>query len=272
KCSGKVFDFNEKTYIMGILNATPDSFSDGGDYLNVDNAIMRVEQMINDGADIIDIGGESTRPGADAVCADEEIKRVVPIIKGIRKRSDVLISIDTYKANVARAALDAGADIINDISAMRFDKEMKKLAANKDVPVILMHIKGTPKDMQKNPKYDCVVSEIFEYFNNVIDEAVAAGIDEGKIIIDPGIGFGKGQDHNLTIIKKLSEFKSLNRPILMGLSRKSFIGKIIDKEVTERLSGTIAANVVSVMNGANILRVHDVREAKEATKIARALM
>jgi dihydropteroate synthase len=271
-CGNKKFDFNENVYIMGILNVTPDSFSDGGHFLKEKDAILHAEKMVEEGADIIDIGGESTRPGSEPVPSKEEIKKVVPIIKAVKKNLDTVVSIDTYKADVAKAAINAGADIINDISAMRFDPEMKEVALNADVPVILMHIKGKPKDMQVSPSYDCVITEIMDYFRQVIDEAVSYGIKEDKIIIDPGIGFGKSLQHNITIIKRLSEFKSLKKPLLMGLSLKSFIGKIIDKDVDERLYGTIAANAVSVLNGANILRVHDVGETVQAAKMAEALI
>lgn len=271
-CGKRVFDFAERPYVMGILNVTPDSFSDGGRFSNIVEALKHAESMIADGADIIDVGGESTRPGAATVSLEEELSRVIPIIREIKKKFDIPVSVDTYKSEVARQAIDVGADIINDISALRFDPKMKQVAADADVPVILMHIKGTPKDMQTAPIYGCVISDIFDYLKCFIQDAVSAGIKEDKIIIDPGIGFGKTLLHNITIIKKLDEFKSLRKPILIGLSRKSMIGSLIDGKPDERLFGTIAANVVSVMNGANILRVHDVKENVEAIKTAQALM
>jgi dihydropteroate synthase len=272
ECGGKVFDFNDKVYIMGILNITPDSFSDGGNFYKLNYAMGHAEKMIDEGADIIDVGGESTRPGADTVSPDDELKRVIPVIKELKKNYDTVVSIDTYKAQVAKAAIDAGADIVNDISAMRFDDKMKGVIKDTDIPVILMHTKGRPKEMQKNPSYSCVISEIAGYLSDVIDDAVSYGIDSDKIIIDPGIGFGKTHEHNITIIKKLKEFKSLQKPVMIGLSRKSFIGEIMGKGPEDRLNGTISGNVVSVLNGANILRVHDVKEAVESTKVARAFM
>jgi dihydropteroate synthase len=257
---------------VGILNVTPDSFSDGGRFFQQKDALIHVESMVQKGADIIDVGGESTRPGSRPVLVKEEMKRVVPVIKEIKKNFDIPVSIDTYKADVAKASIDAGADIINDISAMNFDPDMKKVAAESGVPVILMHIKGTPRDMQKNPKYSCVITEIIDYLTKSINEAVMAGVKENKIIIDPGIGFGKTLQHNIKIIRNLSEFKSLKKAILVGLSRKSLIGNIIDKDVSDRLYGSLAANVISVLNGANILRVHDVDETSQAVKTARALI
>ncbi len=270
-CGAKTFDFSEKTHVMGILNVTPDSFSDGGYFCDIRTALTHVERMINEGADFIDIGGESTKPGAKPVPLEEELKRVIPVITEIKKNFFVPVSVDTYKADVAKRALDAGADMINDISAMRFDPEMKKTVADAGVPVILMHIKGTPRDMQKNPKYDCVVTEIFDYLKEAVDEAEAAGIKSKNIIIDPGIGFGKLLDHNTEILKKLSEFKALRKAIMIGVSRKSFIGQLTGADATDRLNGSTAANVVSVINGANLLRVHDVKETIHAIKIAEAL-
>lgn len=266
------FDFLKKTYIMGILNVTPDSFYDGGKYNNVEKAIHRGLQLIEQGADILDIGGESTRPGALPVSLDEELKRVIPVIEGITKRVKIPISIDTYKAKVAEEAINAGASIINDISGLRFDPEMAYVASKYNTPVILMHIKGNPKDMQKNPHYYALIPEIIEYLRTSIIIAKEAGIQEDKIILDPGIGFGKLPEHNLEIIGNLREFTSLGKPILIGVSRKSFIGKILNDAPPEgRLEGTAAAVAVSIINGANIVRVHDVDYISKIVKVVDAI-
>lgn len=266
------FDFLKKTYIMGILNVTPDSFYDGGKYSNVEKAIHRGLQLIEQGADILDIGGESTRPGALPVSLDEELKRVIPVIEGITKRVKIPISIDTYKAKVAEEAINVGASIINDISGLRFDPEMVSVAAKYNTPVILMHIKGHPKDMQKNPHYYALIPEIIEYLRTSIIIAKEAGIQEDKIILDPGIGFGKLPEHNLEIIGNLREFTSLGKPILIGVSRKSFIGKILNDAPPEgRLEGTAAAVAVSIINGANIVRVHDVDYISKIVKVVDAI-
>lgn len=266
------FDFLTKTYIMGILNVTPDSFFDGGKYSDRDRAIARAFQLIEEGADIIDIGGESTRPGSSPVTIDEELKRVIPVIEEIAKRVDIPISIDTYKAKVAEEAINAGASIINDISGFRFDPEMPYIAAKYDTPVVLMHIKGTPKDMQKNPQYDALIPEIIEYLRTSIVIAKNAGVRDDKIIIDPGIGFGKLPEHNLQILRDLKVFSLLGKPILIGVSRKSFIGKILNDAPPEaRLEGTAAAVAVSIINGANIIRVHDVAYISKIVKVVDAI-
>lgn len=260
-----------KTKIMGILNVTPDSFYDGGKYLDVKKAVEHAIEM-SKYADIIDIGGESSRPGADQVPAEVELKRVIPVIKEISKRIDVKISIDTTKSIVAEEAINAGASIINDISGLRFDEKMADVAAKYDANVVLMHMKGTPKTMQLNPYYDDVIGEILSFLKERIDFAVAKGIKKEKIIIDPGIGFGKQVEDNLNIIKNLSKFKILNCPILIGTSRKSFIGALTNNiPPEERLEGTIASNVIAIMNGADIVRVHDVKEIYKAIKIADAV-
>ena len=261
----------ERTHIMGVLNVTPDSFSDGGQYLDPRKAIKRAREMAEEGADIIDIGGESSRPGSDPVGLDEELKRVMPVIEEIAPKIGVPISIDTYKSEVARRALDAGAEIINDISALNYDPQMAELIAQRGVPVILMHMRGAPKDMQKNLHYHSLISEILAYLRESINRAEAAGIDPKKIIIDPGIGFGKSAEDNLRVIRNLSEFRVLGRPILLGTSRKSFIGKILDAELGERLEGSIASVVAGIINGANIVRVHEVREAKKAVLLTDAI-
>jgi dihydropteroate synthase len=265
-------DFSKKTYVMGILNVTQDSFSDGGLYFDKSEAIKRAVQMVEEGADIIDIGGESTRPGSEPITIEEELRRTIPVIEVLSKEVDVPISIDTYKSEVAKKALDAGASMVNDISGLRFDPEMSKVVSAYKVPVVIMHIKGTPKDMQQNPVYEALIPEITDYLKDCIRLAIESGISEDKIIIDPGIGFGKTFNHNLEIINNLHEFTLLGKPILIGLSRKAFIGKILgDAPVTDRLEGTAAAVAISIMNGANIVRVHDVKEMVKVTKVADAI-
>jgi dihydropteroate synthase len=265
-------DFSKKTYIMGILNITTDSFYDGGKYISVDKAVKHALKMVDEGADIIDIGGESTRPGAEPISVDEELKRVIPVIEILSKKLSIPISIDTYKAKVAEEAINAGATIINDISGLRFDPLMPEVASKYKVPVIVMHIKGTPKDMQKNPQYDALIPEITEYLRGSIVLAKQAGVEENMIIIDPGIGFGKLLEHNLQIIKNLKEFTQLGKPILIGVSRKSFIGKILnDASPSERLEGTASSVAISVINGANIVRVHDVGFMSKVVKVADAI-
>jgi len=267
KVKNRKLDFSKRTYLMGVLNVTPDSFYDGGRFLDTKEALKQGMKMAEDGADIIDVGGESSRPGSDPVSVEEELKRVIPVIEGLAKEIDIPISVDTYKSEVAKKALDSGASMVNDISALRFDSEMRKVLKDFDVPVVLMHIKGTPKDMQKNPYYDDLMGEITSYLKEAIIVAKNSGIDENKIIIDPGIGFGKRLEDNLEILKNLSFLKSLKKPILVGPSRKSFIGKILDLPEEKRLEGSLAALAVAVMNGANIVRVHDVKESKKVAKI-----
>jgi dihydropteroate synthase len=254
---------------MGVLNVTPDSFSDGGLFLNKEKAVAHAFRLAEEGADIIDIGGESTRPGSEAVSLQEEIRRTIPVIEVISKRLNIPLSIDTYKAEVAKHAIDAGASIVNDISGLRFDPEMPETVAKAGVPVIIMHIKGKPKDMQQNPFYEALIPEIMDYLRTSIRIAEEAGIAEDKIIIDPGIGFGKTYEHNLEIIKNLQEFTMLGKPVAIGVSRKAFIGKILGNAApSERLEGTAAAVAISIFNGANIVRVHDVKEMVKVVKIA----
>ena len=270
--AGHNFDFSKRTYIMGILNVTPDSFSDGGRYFDHSFAIKKAVQMADDGADIIDIGGESTRPGSDPVSAEEELRRTIPVIEVLSKEISIPISIDTYKSDIARKALDAGATMVNDISGLRFDPEMAATVAEYKVPVVLMHIKGTPKNMQQNPTYSALISDILEYLREGITIARKAGISEDVIIIDPGIGFAKTFEHNLEIINSLNKFTSLGKPVLIGPSRKAFIGKILGNVATEeRLEGTAAAVAISIINGANIVRVHDVKEMARVAKVADAI-
>lgn len=262
----------QKTWLMGIINVTPDSFSDGGLYFNKEKAVDRGLELAEEGADIIDIGGESTRPGSDFISTEEELMRTVPVISALRKKTDVLISVDTTKSEVAEAALDKGADIINDISSFRFDPKMLSLAAQKDIPVILMHMKGTPKNMQLNPFYEDLLAEIRGFLEERIATAQAYGIKKEKIIIDPGIGFGKSHKDNLTLIKSLKFLEPIDRPILIGISRKSFIGKILSLPPQERTEGTIASAVLSIINGAHILRVHDVEAVKRAVLVTEAII
>jgi len=272
-------DLSKRTYIMGILNRTPDSFSDGGLYMDEKEAIGRVFEMVSEGADIIDIGGESTRPGAEQVSVVEEMDRIIPIIRAVRQKIDVPISIDTYKAEVAREALKNGAVMINDITGLRGDSRMATLAAEYDVPIVVMHIKGTPRTMQQDIHYDSLLEEIIASLQDSIDLAVKSGVARNKIIIDPGIGFGKTTEHNLTILKNLGAFKALGYPILVGISRKSFIVNTLkkysihDRDIAAggRLMGSASAAALSIANGANILRVHDVKEMVQVARIADAI-
>tara|TARA_Y100001970_G_scaffold130929_1_gene161497 strand:- start:665 stop:1516 length:852 start_codon:yes stop_codon:yes gene_type:complete len=260
---------SEKPYlIMGILNVTPDSFSDGGQFLKVENAFTHSVKMIEEGADIIDIGGESTKPFADPVSTDEELSRVIPVIEKIRSEYDILISIDTTKSKVAEEAITAGANIINDVSAMEIDENMLQVAKNYNSPIVMMHMKGIPKNMQNNPTYDHLITEIKDYLSSRVKCAINAGIDKKNIIIDPGIGFGKSVEHNFEIINNLDSFVDLGFPVLLGASRKSFIGLTLDVEEKDRLEGSIAANVIGLQKGAKIFRVHDVLAAKKSLIIA----
>lgn len=271
-CPRGIIEFPaDRTLVMGILNVTPDSFFDGGKFPSPEPAVVYALQMVEAGVDIIDIGGESTRPGAKPISVQEEIKRIIPIIEKVVKETTIPISVDTYKAEVARAALNAGAQIINDITAMTNDPVMLSLSATFGVPIILMHMQGMPQTMQTHPEYQNVISDIINYLKNAILNAKNAGIKEEQIVIDPGIGFGKTSEHNLIILRRLSEFLKLNRPILVGVSRKSFIGKILDLQVNERIEGTAAAVAISVINGAKIVRVHDVKEMVRVAKIADAI-
>ena len=258
----------DRTIVMGILNVTPDSFSDGNLFFGVDKAVEHAKQMINEGADIIDIGGESSRPNAEPVSEEEELKRVAPVIERLAKETGIPISIDTYKPRVAEECINLGAQIVNDISGLR-SNEMIEIVAKYKVPVIVMHMKGIPKNMQQNPVYDDAVAEIKQFLSDRISDAKKAGIKD--IIIDPGIGFGKATGHNLQILKRLHELKTLNCPILVGPSRKSFIGNITGLDASERLEGTLAAVSIAILNGANIIRVHDVRQCKRAAQIADAI-
>ncbi|MDD5136020.1 MAG: dihydropteroate synthase [Candidatus Omnitrophica bacterium] len=253
---------------MGILNVTPDSFSDGGKYADRRRAVERAVAMAGEGAGIIDVGGESTRPGARAVSEAEETARVIPVIAAISKRVRIPISVDTRKAKVAEAAIRAGASVVNDVSGLKYDPAMAKVAAGYGAGVVVMHMKGTPADMQRSPRYGDLIREIKAALRDSIRIARAAGIDGNKIIIDPGIGFGKTVKHNLEILNRLDEFKDLGKPVCVGTSRKAFIGAVLDLPAEgDRLAGTIATCVIAIMNGADILRVHDVKEAAQAAAI-----
>jgi dihydropteroate synthase len=256
---------------MGVLNVTPDSFYDGGRRLDAGRAIADGVAMAASGADIIDIGGESTRPGAAEVSAAEELNRVLPVIRGLRREVARPISIDTYKSAAAQAALDAGADIVNDISALRFDAQMAALVAREKVPVVLMHMQGTPRTMQADPQYTDVVREVRDFLAAEYYEAMDAGIAAEAIVIDPGIGFGKTLEHNLALLRGLPVLAALGPPLLVGVSRKTFIGKILNVEPAQRLEGSLAAAVAAVLGGANLLRVHDVGETCRAVRVADAL-
>jgi dihydropteroate synthase len=258
----------KQSLIMGILNVTPDSFSDGGKYFEKNSAINYALEMIDNGADIIDIGGESTRPFADPVSLEEEISRVIPVIEGIRKESDICISIDTTKSKVANAALNSGACIINDISAMEVDPLMVGVAIKFDCPLIIMHMKGTPKNMQNNPQYESLISDIKQYLIDRTEFIISKGINPKKIVIDPGIGFGKTVENNFEIINNLNHFTTMDFPVMLGASRKSFIGISLNLPEEDRLEGSLAANVIGLQNGAKIFRVHDVAETNKTLMIA----
>lgn len=271
KCRGREMDCAARTLVMGILNATPDSFSDGGCFQTMEKGVEHALQMLEQGADIIDIGGESTRPGAEPVPAQQEIERTVPIIEKLRGRSDCLISIDTMKAEVARAAVAAGADIINDVSACS-DPDMATVAAESGAGLVLMHMLGTPETMQDDPRYADAVSEVRNFLEERMAQVVAQGVSAEQVCLDPGIGFGKTDEHNLALLNGIPELAASGRPVLIGLSRKSLFGRLLGREVDERLAGSLAAGVFSVMRGASILRVHDVKESCDAVRLVDRLL
>jgi dihydropteroate synthase len=264
-------DFRKRIYVMGILNCTPDSFYPGSRLQGTEAALDAAREMIASGADILDVGGESTRPGSDPVSIEEELARVIPVVAGIRRQSDVLLSIDTRKVEVAREALDAGADMVNDVSALRGNRPLAELIARSGVPVVLMHMRGEPKTMQVHPRYENTIAEIAAELRTAVEQALEAGIEAGRIILDPGIGFGKRLQDNLLIVKHLSSFRSLGFPVLIGLSRKSFLGQVTGEPVEGRLAATVAVNALAMMNGADIVRVHDVRQAVETARVVEAV-
>ena len=263
----------DKTWIMGILNVTPDSFSDGGVFKDTDDAVEYGLKMMDEGADIIDIGGESSRPGAGPVTLEEEIARVIPVIKGLERRIKIPLSIDTTKAEVARIAVESGADIVNDISAMTFDRRMGNMVADTGAAIILMHMRGTPEDMQKGDlSYRSLRGDIIAFLEDKKEKAEIAGISPENIMIDPGIGFGKTWQDSMRLLKYLSEFRVMGRPIVTGPSRKAFIGKITGGGPTERMEGTAAAVTAAIMNGTNVVRVHDVKAMKRVAAMADAIL
>ncbi len=265
--------FSDKTYIMGVLNITPDSFSDGGLYLDKEKAVEYALDMVRDGADIIDVGGESARPFAKDISVEEELNRVLPVIEAIRKKISTPVSIDTRKSLVAERSLKAGVKIVNDVSGLKNDPDMAPIVAKYNAELIIMHTKGTPQDMQIDPTYKNLIEEIIKSLRESLNIARRAGVDKDKIIIDPGIGFGKRLKHNLEILNRLDEFKGLGQPICVGTSRKSFIGKVLGlPNLEDRLAGTIATCVVAIMKGANILRVHDVKEVAKAARITDSIL
>jgi len=273
---GRSFEWGTRTYLMGILNVTPDSFSDGGSFDTPDAALVRAGEMVRAGADIIDVGGQSTRPGAAVVSLEMELGRVVPVVERLRKQAgsvgDAIVSVDTTRATVARAAAEAGADLINDISGGTYDPEMLPTAADLGVPIALMHIRGTPETMQTLTDYGDLIGEIREFLADRAGAAVAAGVDRNKIILDPGIGFAKTYSQNLEILRELPQLRSLGFPLLVGPSRKSFIGNILDRpDPKQRVWGTAATCVSAIVGGADILRVHDVAELYDVTRVADAI-
>ncbi|MBW4690778.1 MAG: dihydropteroate synthase [Lyngbya sp. HA4199-MV5] len=266
------FNWGDRTYLMGVLNVTPDSFSDGGLFNSLEAAIAQARHLVTAGADILDIGGQSTRPKAVEISLDEELHRVVPIIEAVRREMDIPISIDTTRAAVAQAAIAAGADIVNDISGATYDAHMLSTVAALDAPLILMHIRGTPQTMQQLTDYDDVVRDIATFLKARLEAAIACGIDRSRLAIDPGIGFAKTYDQNLTILRRLRELQTLGCPILVGASRKSFIGHILNQpDPKERVWGTAAACCAAIVGGADILRVHDVRALKDVCLVADAV-
>ena len=259
--------------LMGVLNVTPDSFSDGGQFFGAEDAIARAVTMLDEGAQIIDVGGESTRPGSDPVSPEEEARRVIPVVREVvAERPDAVISVDTYRSETAEAALEAGARIVNDVSALRRDPRMARVVAGARCPVILMHMLGEPKTMQRDPRYDDVVREVRDFLAARAEHAIAAGVEPEKIVLDPGIGFGKTLEHNLALLYHLGTLVELGFPVLVGASRKSFIGKITGVEdARERVFGTVAANVIAYERGVTVFRVHDVRANREALAVAQAI-
>lgn len=266
------FDLSVKPLIMGVLNLTPDSFSDGSRYGSIHEAVAAAEQMVAEGADILDIGGESTRPGAEPVSSSEELARVMPVIEKLAGRLQVPISIDTWKSAVAEAALKSGAEIVNDISGMTFDPEMVATVAGADAAVVLMHSRNTPANMQNNTDYADIVVEVVAFLDARLKAAVSAGINAERIVVDPGIGFGKSVAGNMELIRRLRELQSLNRPVLVGTSRKSFIGATLNREVSDRVFGTAASVAVAMMHGASVFRVHDVIAMRDTVDMVWAIM
>ena len=273
KIGDRIVNLSGRGMIMGVLNETPDSFSDGGDFFDRETAVARGIQIAAEGADILDIGGESTRPGAESVSAEQELQRVVPVIEKLRGKIDIPLSIDTSKAEVAAAALDAGASIINDVSGGRADEEMLPLAANRKAALVVMHMKGEPRTMQKNPHYGDVVREVADFFRQQYSRAIECGIDPMRLAFDPGIGFGKTPEHNLALLRNVEELRVNTRPLVIGVSRKSFLGKFIGStQMSDRAAPTVALTAVLRARGADVLRVHDVKENVAALRITETVL
>ena len=273
KIRDRELDLSRRALVMGIINTTPDSFSDGGSFLNTADAVAHGKKLVAEGAEILDIGGESTRPGAESVSASEEMDRVLPVIRALRRESEVMISIDTSKAAVARAALEAGADIINDVTGLRGDPEMPQLAASSQAGVVIMHMQGEPRTMQVAPRYDDVVREVGEFFRQALDRAVGYGINPMRIALDPGIGFGKTPEHNRCLLANLSAFLEFQRPLLVGLSRKSFLGWLIgSSKMEDRFWPGVALTSLCRERGAHIVRVHDVKSHTDALRMTEAIL
>jgi dihydropteroate synthase len=266
------FDLTRRTLIFGIVNVTPDSFSDGGKFLSPDSAIARALELVTHGADVLDIGGESTRPGAEPVTAEEELRRILPVIKGVRRQTATPISVDTYKAKVANVAIEAGASIVNDISSFRLDDSMPEVVRRSRVGLVLMHMLGTPRTMQANPHYGDVVGEVRSFLEERVRCAISSGIEPERIMIDPGIGFGKTVEHNLQLLRGLSELRSLGRPLLVGASRKSFIAKTVGDDLDSRDWGTAATVAYCIAQGANAIRVHNVQLCQHVARMTDAIL
>jgi dihydropteroate synthase len=264
-------NLRQRVYVMGILNITPDSFSDGGLYLQPEQALKHAEEMLAEGADIIDVGGQSSRPGATPIPPEVEYQRVIPVIRDLVKRYGALVSVDTYRASIAEAALDAGAVLINDISAMRFDTQMAPLIAKHKASVVLMHMQGTPQTMQQAPSYRHVIDDIYRFLAERLQYAMRHGISRQRIVLDPGFGFGKTVQHNLELLQGLEHFQALGQPLLVGTSRKSFLGRLLQREVWDRLEGTIASAIYAMVRGAAMVRVHDVKPVVQAARLMNAL-
>jgi dihydropteroate synthase len=272
RVGGRVLELGERTVIMGIVNVTPDSFSDGGAFFDPAAAVEQGLRLAGEGADILDVGGESTRPGSEPVSEQEELRRVVPVVRELAARSGVPVSIDTTKATVAEAALAAGATIVNDISALRFDPRLGAVVARAGAALVLMHMQGTPRTMQQAPHYADLLGEVIAELGAGVGRAAAAGIDPGQIVVDPGIGFGKSLEHNLELLDRLGELAALGRAILVGPSRKAFIGRLLDLPATERVEGTIAACCCAADRGAHVVRVHDVGPVRRALRVTDAIL
>jgi len=271
RLGGRVLELGERTAIMGIVNVTPDSFSDGGTFLDPAAAIEHGLRLAGEGADILDVGGESTRPGAEPVSEQEEVRRVAPVVRELAARSGVPVSIDTSKAAVAEAALAAGATIVNDVSALRLDPRLGEVVARSGAALVIMHMQGTPRTMQQAPHYDDLLGEVLAALAAGVERAAAAGVEPDRILVDPGIGFGKSLEHNLELLDRLGELEVLGRAILVGPSRKAFIGRLLDLPAAERIEGTIAACCCAADRGAHVVRVHDVGPVRRALRVADAI-